>query len=255
MAVPDLPPAVRFAPIVVHDHRERSSLASVAAAPVAVPGATGPRGPVAYARVRRRTIQYWLFYRDNPQDRGVLRTGRHEGDWEVVQVDLDDAGRPRQVTASQHSGAERCAWTAVERSGTRPVLYVANGSHATYFAPGTRDRTWPDPNDEHDGRGERARPRVVTVSERAPRWMAWPGRWGASRAGPVPGESDSPRGPSHQPRWADPDGFAARAASCHAGGDPPNRSEDALTLGAALAAAAALASAARRRSSRRRRGG
>ncbi len=105
--------------------------------------------------MRGDTIQFWLFSRDNPHDRGILRTGRHEGDWELVEV------RPgRDVIASQHSGGERCGWDEIERVGTHPVIYAANGSHANYFAAGTRDRTWPDPNDEADGRG-RSRARAT----------------------------------------------------------------------------------------------
>jgi hypothetical protein len=29
-----------------------------------------------------------------------------------------------------------------------PVAFLADGSHAAYFRPGVRDRTFPDPNDE-----------------------------------------------------------------------------------------------------------
>ena len=55
---------------------------------------------VAYGRIARgsdgrRWLQYWLYYTDNPQDRGIVRTGRHEGDWELVQVGLGrGAARP-----------------------------------------------------------------------------------------------------------------------------------------------------------------
>ena len=96
------------------------------------------------------------------------------------------------------------------------MVYLANGSHAAYFHAGVRDRTWPDPNDEADGRGAVQRPRAVAVSERAPEWMRWPGRWGGARASWVPGEQDSPRGPAFQPqgRWSDPDGWARRARPC-----------------------------------------
>ena len=49
--------------------------------------------------------------------------------------------------------------------------------------------------------------------------MRWPGRWGATRAGWVPGEMDSPRGPAFQPqgRWSDPGAWAAAARPCRAG--------------------------------------
>lgn len=222
----DVPAA--YAPIVVHDRQERFELTSVEAAPTAVPGVRPGRGrPTVYARVRGDTIQFHLFYSDNPHDRGILRTGRHLGDWELVEV------RPgRDVTVSQHSGGERCGWDAVERVGTHPVVYVANGSHATYLRAGTRDRTFPDPNDEADGRGTRVRPRVVGVTATTPEWMAWPGRWGPTRARPIPGESDSPLGPSHQPRWRS----FANLSRCHAAASPTNHRETAMLVAAALLA-------------------
>ncbi len=58
-----------------------------------------------------------------------------------------------EAVYAQHSGAERCGGSAVERRDGRPVVYAAHGSHASYLHAGTRDRLWPDPNDEADGRG------------------------------------------------------------------------------------------------------
>jgi hypothetical protein len=75
------------------------------------------------------------------------------------------------------------------------VAFLANGSHAAYFRPGVRDRTFPDPNDEAGGDGRIRRPRLVPINARDPRWMRYSGRWGDSRAR-LPLESDSPRGPA-----------------------------------------------------------
>src|SRR3954469_7547615 len=86
-------PVQAHAPVLVHDRRERSPLTAVGGGP-----------PAAYARVTGPFIQYWLYYADNPQDRGILRTGRHRGDWELVQVRLGRDGRPVSVLGSQHSG-------------------------------------------------------------------------------------------------------------------------------------------------------
>src|ERR1700754_917390 len=118
-------------PVVVHDRDERSSLGSVGARP-----GTVAADPVVYRRVADGWVQFWMLYAHNDQDRGVLRTGRHAGDWEMVQVRLDGS----EAVFAQHSGAERCAVHG------RLVVYVANGSHASYFVPGVRDRMWPDPN-------------------------------------------------------------------------------------------------------------
>ncbi|MFL5904085.1 MAG: Vps62-related protein, partial [Solirubrobacteraceae bacterium] len=77
-------------------------------------------------------LQYWLFYAQNAQDRGIVHTGRHAGDWEMVQLRLAH-GAPVEAVYAQHSGAERCGWDDVRHEGGHPVVYVANGSHASYF--------------------------------------------------------------------------------------------------------------------------
>ena len=202
----------RLAPVLVHDASERFPATSVRGS--GVPGTAGEAaGPVVYGRVAPGDwLQYWIWFADNPQDRGILRSGRHAGDWELVQYRVDGG----EAVYAQHSGAERCGRASVEWRGGRPVVYVANGSHAAYFHAGVRDRTWPDPNDEADGRGVVQRPRVVEVSERAPAWMRFRGRWGAARAGWFPPEQSSPRGPAFQPqgRWSDPAAWAAAARGC-----------------------------------------
>ena len=133
-----------------------------------MPGTRGAApGPVVYERRTDGWVQYWIWFEDNTQDRGVLRSGRHAGDWELVQYRTDGT----EAVYAQHSGAERCATRDVELRGGRPVVYVANGSHASYFHAGTRDRIWPDPNDEADGRGALLRPRAVRVTAGSPGWM------------------------------------------------------------------------------------
>jgi hypothetical protein len=234
----------------------------VAEADVAAPGRGADLTAAAYARAAARPdggawLQYWLYYAEQDQDRGILRTGRHEGDWELVQIRVDSAGRPREVVYAQHRGGERCSWGEVERRGGHPVVYVARGSHASYLRAGTRDRMWPDPNDEADGRGRVTRPRLVRVSAGDPPWMSWPGRWGGARQRWwIPGEQDSPRGPAVQPdgRWSDPDGWAKKARDCQADCNSIDKCDTPETVlgpgagaGAAGLAAAALALARRRK--------
>jgi hypothetical protein len=223
-----------------------------------VPAGDARAGPVrVYGRAARDGrgrlwLQYWLFFTDNPQDRGIVRTGRHTGDWELLQVRLGRRNRPIEATFAQHTWAEGCAWSDVERRGSAPVVYVANGSHALYPRAGRADRPWPDPNDEADGRGRRVRPPLQVVDARSPRWMAWPGRWGEDGGGWVPGEQPSPRGPAFQPeRWDDPGAFHAdEARGCGEG--PPGRTwQTALTIVLALALAAVALRAARRSYNRR----
>jgi hypothetical protein len=200
----------RLAPILLHDSSERYPATSVAAS--GVPGTRGEApAPVVYGRVAGQWRQYWIYFEANPQDRGVVRTGRHAGDWEMVQYRADGS----QAVYAQHSGGERCG--GYERRGGRPVVYVANGSHAAYFHAGTRDRMWPDPNDEADGRGVVQHPRVVRVTASSPGWMRFRGRWGGARArGWIPFEQSSPVGPAFQPqgRWSDPAGWARAARPC-----------------------------------------
>jgi len=215
------PPALagaldRYVPVVVHASGEPDPLTSVRAFAGRVAGVEpGPARPVVYGRRAGRWLQYWMLFAASSQDRGLLRTGRREGDWEFVQLRLRGRRAVRAVY-SQHSGAESCGYRFVRKSGGRPVVYLARGSHAAYFVPGLRDRTWPDPNDEADGRGLRARPRLVRISAGSPPWIRYRGRWGATRAGWVPGEMSSPRGPTLQPdgRWSDPGGWAAAARPC-----------------------------------------
>src|SRR4051812_23398925 len=154
-------------PVVAHDSHESYPLSSVG------DGTPAAYGRAVPARGGGTWLQYWLYYPYQDQDRGLVRTGRHEGDWELVQYRLDAADRPVEAVYAQHSGAERCGWDEVERSG-HPLVYAAHGSHASYLHAGTRDRMWPDPNDEADGRGPITRAELVEVSATSPPWMTDP---------------------------------------------------------------------------------
>jgi hypothetical protein len=243
-----------FAPVVVHDADERYPLAPAAR--------SSDTRPTVYARAvpsKRggEWLQYWLFYAGQDQDRGIVRTGRHEGDWELAQYRVV-GDRLAEAVYAQHRGGERCG--AVETRDGHPIVYSAHGSHASYFRAGTRDRMWPDPNDEADGRGLATSPAVVKITADNPAWMRYRGRWGAARAHWwIPGEQDSPVGPAFQRgrRWSDPDAFAASARSCQANCNHVNAC-DAPERGLSLAFAAvplALLLLLRRRLRRTRRPG
>lgn len=83
-------------------------------------------------------LQYWLFYYYN--DKGLFGSGLHEGDWELVQLRISANGEPDVAVYAQHTYAESCAWSKVEKEegphGPAPVVYSARGSHASYFRPG-----------------------------------------------------------------------------------------------------------------------
>jgi hypothetical protein len=212
----------RYRPILRYDAAEEYR-----AQPVSLPAGTAARRPGdrAYGHVAREGgqtwLQYWFFYAYNPQDRGIVATGRHEGDWEMAQVRLDD-GVPVEAVLAQHSWAERCPWGEIETSGAAaqvPVLFVANGSHATYASPGTHGRPFPDPDDEADGAGASVRPPLTPITDGEPAWVDYDGRWGDSEAGWVPGETSSPRGPrfAHGDAWNHPVAFADAARACGTG--------------------------------------
>jgi parallel beta-helix repeat protein len=80
-----------------------------------------------------RVLQYWFFYPYNDW------WDKHEGDWELVQVILSENTRsPIKITYSWHSGGTTKLWneTDVKKIGTHPEVYVARGSHASYWFEG-----------------------------------------------------------------------------------------------------------------------
>jgi hypothetical protein len=186
--------------------------------------------PVVYAAAFRRgnriALQYWLWYVLNPYSPSGL-TGElwqvHEGDWEAVTVLLDRAGRPVLAGYSQHGEGARREWKRVPKRGTHPVAYVALGSHANYFSPGTHrfdprviepllisiiEQNGYEPVD-HTGRGEMLRPKLMRVTAATPSWMAFPGTWGEDQYLRTPGQQPvvfgaGPRGPAFHELWRAP---------------------------------------------------
>ncbi len=164
-------------------------------------------GDVVYAREvmaassGRRWFQYWIFYYYNSKQ--IQRLGLHEGDWEMIQIGLDDAGHPWEVTYSQHGKPLKATWSDVEEDG-RPAVFVALGSHASLPTAGRHPA--PVIDDYCDALGRRSTPRVIDVTAGSAGWLAWTGRWGASRkAGFL--SFPSPSAPVTQRPWSDPDGF------------------------------------------------
>jgi hypothetical protein len=104
----------------------------------------GSGGPVVYGHVAHdgdHTV-HWLFYYDDlysyayPPSNFIWQA--HEGDWEVVNVVLDEDEQPVSAAYSQHCLGDTRTWANMTRvGGTHPVVYVALGSHANYFEAGT----------------------------------------------------------------------------------------------------------------------
>jgi hypothetical protein len=107
---------------------------------------TSTFGPYDVRR-SRVALQYWMHYYYDDW------ANRHEGDWESITllVDLEpwviEAGRElgeeellrgcavRDVGYASHEDGYRRAWQDVQRTAEgRPIVYVARGSQASYFA-------------------------------------------------------------------------------------------------------------------------
>jgi hypothetical protein len=223
------------------DHRCPASGGPIAAVQCYAPASQGPS--VVYGRYEviagTSVLQYWLFYEDNFWSLPELPFGAvwqaHEGDWEVVQVVLDDKRTPVEAAYSQHCTGQRRAWNDVETAaGTdHPIVYVARGSHANYFTPGVHQialACYPPQAQQffqllgippHDvsvpgtalGPGSAA---IERVHDNAPRWLRFPGTWGEAQyiAAPpfgIPPQAfgTSPVGPAFQDDWVDPLGTIA----------------------------------------------
>ncbi len=160
-------------------------------------------GPAMYGRVVRDPddgalwLQYWLFYYYNSFSEVGL--GTHEGDWEMMQVRIED-GEPDAVTFAAHNIAAGCDWSEVEKSGDNPIAYIAAKSHAAYPHSGTTDLLLGS-EDHHFGSGLAATYPLQLMS--GP-WTGWHGRWGSRVSGPF----KSPVNPSEQgDKWDHPSTF------------------------------------------------
>ena len=158
----------------------------------------------------RLWLQYWFFYFYNDYNL-ALGIGLHEGDWEMVQLRMHD-GVPDLAVYAQHRNAEQRPWdqvTKVPGDPNRPMVYVARGSHASYFEPGFHEtEVW---YDLADGKRNSPRTTLEIVDDPGPAWIAWPGAWGDTRARVGGIDQPSPHGPSAHAQWRDPDSILATA--------------------------------------------
>ena len=164
-----------------------------------------------YGRVKedggRTWLQYWLWCYYNPKH--LLGLGKHEGDWEVVQVGLGASGEPEAVTYSQHSAGEgRDAADTEWLDDVHPMVYVAPLSHACYFKPGAHPYVLGV--DTPSG----SQPPLLPTVEELGNWAGWSGRWGNSKGvggGKYGGRS--PASPARQgDKWSAPGKWHLKAA-------------------------------------------
>ncbi len=174
-------------------------------------------------------LQYWLFYPDNPC---VLPPGRHDGDWEFIQVRLERSGtdfRATHLTLAEHG---KPVSKPIESADGKVDVFVAVDSHACYFKAGANPIIPLSDVCVPAAGAPGATPNVVLLPVEANKqdWAHWEGRWGMDR-GPgtwlalklhfkrTPfllrrmnkvGAGESPVSPGHQGlSWSSPGGFAA----------------------------------------------
>jgi hypothetical protein len=158
-------------------------------------------------------LQYWFFYVFNDFN------DKHEGDWEMIQIDFR-AGTARRalrvspelVGYSQHEAAERAAWGSKKLklvAGTHPVVYPAIGSHANYFSSALflgRSAAQGVGCDDTSEKTIQVRPAVSLVPSdpgaavRAFPWLGYEGHWGERHRGFY----DGPTGPNTKVQWSSP---------------------------------------------------
>ncbi len=210
---------------------------------------TGPSSAIYYHVTQandRFYIDYWWYLRFNHFYRSVPTLScksafarqngvcdEHEGDWEGVTAVTapGDDSRLDYVVYAAHKGTFRYAASELQlRDGTRPVVYVARGSHASYPKPCPKSCDQPIalaaqglvtlPESSFDGANDWARnaddcpanaPNSCLLSlprtdQNPEAWTVWQGQWGGGcgdscRGQPGPG---SPRSPGLQSRYQTP---------------------------------------------------
>jgi hypothetical protein len=154
----------------------------------------------------RTWLQYWFWLYYNPKH--LFGFGKHEGDWEMVQVGLGEDGKPEAATYAQHNSGETRPWRpdALELwpdDPRRPVVYVAPLSHASYFEAGSHPYL---PGIDNPFAGGPAAAELP-VAEFGP-WVQWPGRWGVTKRSLFGATGAGPRSPAHQgTKWESPDAW------------------------------------------------
>jgi hypothetical protein len=158
-------------------------------------------------------LQYWFFYFYN--DYAFAGFGLHEGDWEMIQLRLGADEAPDLAVYAQHKHAGQRSWDKVEKAKDnpdQPIVYVARGSHASYF-----DNKHPHWTgvwfDRCDGKRHDSLQTLEILQDNSPGWICWPGFWGDTRklGKDDPANQDSPQGPNMHDQWTKPKSLIEKA--------------------------------------------
>lgn len=188
-------------------------------------GGLSQQSPTYYYRVTEADgytmLQYWFFYPYNDFHTSHGGSNDHEGDWENVIVYLQ-ADKPAYAVYASHGGGgehHRRAWDELTLINSHPMVYVAAGSHGSYFTPELapvekkrfRSGEAVGPGSDYPY----AEPKSLDVS-----WCEdYQGRWGARQWDrPIYEVGDNKGGPPTGPKfnrdgtvrvaWADPLAYA-----------------------------------------------
>ncbi len=211
--------------------------------PVAVDCNGGRRSVIYYRRTThdsRWYWDYWWFFRYNDYTGTAspcipLYCSDHEGDWEGVTV-VTTAQSPPEILAviyAAHKERVEVEGAAAPRPGGHPLVFVAEGTHASYPSPCSGGCSQYAtrlglhlPEDSHDGavvwgndnprqcaadECVRPLPGLAKDGESAPpragSWAGWHGQWGETCHGGCISpftEQASPGSPGNQPRFRHP---------------------------------------------------
>jgi hypothetical protein len=173
---------------------------------------------ITYAHIAREAghsgfaLQYWFFWYFNQFN------DLHEGDWEGMQLTFDaDSPEealpedPSEIILFQHAGGERAGWddSKVQKDGSRPIVYPAAGSHATFY-----DSTvYVENGQQGSGLGcdntseplREVRLRPVLLPDQASesgrfKWLGYEGHWGEREKS----YNNGPTGPTTKTVWREP---------------------------------------------------
>jgi hypothetical protein len=199
--------------------------------------AVGENSAEELANPAHISIQYYLHFFADVWGLDQVGGHRHEGDWEVFQVLLDQDLIPYRAATTQQRqlatldpavpGGEGRDWIDLEfMNGERPVLYVGQGGNSLYFEPGAT--VYHEKREVHDGLGYWLLPETGVETDyalqlplnlsplgrlheaNAARWLPFAGSWGQPNF-PVPvgddGDpvvNDGPVGPAFLGTTLDP---------------------------------------------------